>query len=230
MEEKSNFLKNKSGWIVLSVAFAVLITASFLGGNITGFVTAERSGDEAVTRLLSLLELDSPGLDREVKSITEESGFLIIEVDMGGQIVPFYTSIDGKYLIYEVDTFDDIEEYIKLMKAQEAGGVTQPVQPTQVAPVDYEVETLDDFISCLYEQGIMIYGSVTCPHCTTLANTLGGKEVVSPIYVECTEEPEICQQEQIAGVPTIKLNGQQINIARTLEGFSSVTGCPLPSI
>ena len=54
-----------------------------------------------------------------------------------------------------------------------------------------EEKTINNFIQCLKEKGVIIYGSEWCPYCKSLAERLGGYDVVIPIYVECTVEIEI---------------------------------------
>ena len=90
-------------------------------------------------------------------------------------------------------------------------------------------QKLIEFNECLAENGMIIYGSRTCPACIELIETLGGYEVAEPVYIECTEERQRCQDEMKgSAVPEIQFNSEAYRGQRTLEGFSEATGCSLP--
>ena len=89
-----------------------------------------------------------------------------------------------------------------------------------------EEKTINDFIQCLKEKGVVIYGSEWCPHCKNLAESLGGYDVVDPIYVECTVEKERCSNEMIGrGVPEIQIDGVMYGGSRDPEKIAEETGC-----
>lgn len=95
---------------------------------------------------------------------------------------------------------------------------------------DEQKEEILAFSTCLAESGVKIYGADWCGPTNQLVNNLGGFDLISPIYVECTKQEELCAQEQISGYPTIKINGERINPQRNFEGFEKVTGCKAPKI
>ncbi len=92
-----------------------------------------------------------------------------------------------------------------------------------------ETETENDmesFIDCLAEEEVVIYGSKWCPACSQLVENFGGYDIVDPIYVECTEEGEICGEEQkTTYVPEIQIKGEVYEGPRSFEGFTEKTGC-----
>ncbi len=64
-------------------------------------------------------------------------------------------------------------------------------------------------VDCLVENEVLIYGSKFCPACTQLVSAYGGEEVIEPIYVECTDEPERCEDEKVTEyVPEIQIAGE----------------------
>ncbi len=70
-------------------------------------------------------------------------------------------------------------------------------------------EISDDFIKCLEDAGVVIYGSEWCPACTALVESLGGYQKVDSIYVECTIEEERCSEEmKTEFVPEIQIKGE----------------------
>ncbi len=85
-----------------------------------------------------------------------------------------------------------------------------------------------EFMQCLADSGVVIYGSVTCPACARLASEYGGYQNMAPIYVECTEDPERCLAEmQVDYVPAVLINGEVFSGWGSPEVLSQATGCPL---
>jgi hypothetical protein len=89
---------------------------------------------------------------------------------------------------------------------------------------------INEFASCLADAGLVVYGANWCGYTKALMENIGGFELASPVYVECTENEELCSSEGVTGYPTIKLNGEVINPQRTMGGLSQVTGCEVPQI
>ncbi len=99
--------------------------------------------------------------------------------------------------------------------------------PNETTPPEKKV-TIDEFVQCLKESGIVIYGSKTCPACAALAESFGGYDVINPIYVECTEERVKCSSNMKTGyVPEIQLNGQVYSGPRDLNSLANLTNCKL---
>ncbi len=54
---------------------------------------------------------------------------------------------------------------------------------------------------CVTEKGWVMYGVNTCPHCMEQKKVLGSSfDLVE--YVECSENPQICDVADIKGYPT----------------------------
>lgn len=117
---------------------------------------------------------------------------------------------------------DDVE--------QEENGQDEEIEAVlneQEAPVSAEAPSAE-FIDCLVEAGMVVYASKTCPACTDLANNFGGYDAVEELFVDCNEEPEICQEYAKTGyVPEIQFNGEVFDGGRTMEAFADLTGCEL---
>ena len=85
---------------------------------------------------------------------------------------------------------------------------------------------MDEQISCLKDEGVVIYGAEWCPYCTELAESFGGYDVVDPIWVECTEEQQRCEEEMIdSGVPEIQIEGEKYEGQRNPEAIGEAAGC-----
>ena len=95
---------------------------------------------------------------------------------------------------------------------------------------DEDKEELTKFMSCLEEADFKIYGANWCGWTKKLVTMLGGFEMVEPIYVECTERVEDCQNAGIMGYPTIFIKGERYEGQRTFEAFSAATDCAAPSV
>jgi hypothetical protein len=148
------------------------------------------------------------GTEIEVTGVSQESGVYKLKVKVDEE-TDVYATKDGKYLFLQVFDMDAPLEEI----------VAEPV----LLP-----KNIESFLSCLGEKGFKVYGEKTCPHCKDLVEKLGGYDLVGSIYVECTEEREVCQEKtKTAGVPEIQINDEVYEGERTLESFALATGCEL---
>ena len=89
-------------------------------------------------------------------------------------------------------------------------------------------EEMSDLINCLAEEGVVIYGSEWCPFCADLVDNFGGYDIIDPIYVECTEEDQRCQEEMIGrGVPEIQVEGEVYEGSRSPSDVAEKFNCEL---
>jgi glutaredoxin len=88
--------------------------------------------------------------------------------------------------------------------------------------------TNDDFFNCLKSNGLVIYGTSTCPACTQLRNNLQDfGNNIDLIYVNCDENPQRCATEMKASyVPEIQINGV-VFPNKSIEALSQQTGCKI---
>ncbi len=90
-------------------------------------------------------------------------------------------------------------------------------------------DTMDSFIQCLAEAGMVVYGTRTCPACLSFVNSFGGYDRVESLYVECHDEGERCQAEmQTNYVPEIQIKGQLYEGPRDHASLGKTAGCPIP--
>lgn len=91
-----------------------------------------------------------------------------------------------------------------------------------------EIEVSEEFIQCLADNGMTIYGSAWCPACKDLRDKLGGEDMIGPIYIECTEEEERCNEEMKDNyVPEIQIFGELYSGQRDPASLAEATGCTL---
>jgi hypothetical protein len=85
---------------------------------------------------------------------------------------------------------------------------------------------LKEVVDCLKEEGVVIYGSASCPACNTLISDFGGNRIISSIYVDCSEEGERCETEKLTGyVPEIQIKGELHEGGMSLEILAEKVGC-----
>jgi glutaredoxin len=91
-----------------------------------------------------------------------------------------------------------------------------------------DASALDGFVQCLAERDIVMYGADWCPHCKKEKKAFGSSFQYVP-YVECPDEPQLCNEKGIKGYPTwIFPDGKRLEGRQGIEKLSEESGCPLP--
>ncbi len=111
--------------------------------------------------------------------------------------------------------------------------ITQPADNTTPSIDDekneegvVEEKDLAELVNCLQEEGVVIYGSRTCPACAQLVDSFGGSDVVAPIYVECLDEADRCSEEKMTGfVPEIQIDGEVYEQGWSPADIADAAGC-----
>jgi thiol-disulfide isomerase/thioredoxin len=91
---------------------------------------------------------------------------------------------------------------------------------------------LDEFATCLKDQGAVFYGTFWCPHCIATKKLFGKSAKLLP-YVECSTpdgsgQTQVCIDKKIESYPTwIFKNDSQLHGEVTLEQLSEKTSCPI---
>lgn len=85
------------------------------------------------------------------------------------------------------------------------------------------------FARYLTDSGVQMFGAYWCPHCQHQRERFGKDAFESIDYVECDPRGEnshaqLCQDEEIRGYPTWKINGQLYPGDRTLEELADLSG------
>lgn len=217
-KEKKSFIKTlkKNPWVVSTGILAVLILVMIITGvgSCTGKVISEKKASEG---LVSYFE--SAGVSGlSVSNVKQVGSMYLVNLLYEGENVPFYVTRDG----YVVGN--------SLVSVVDKPTVSAPITESQSSYSQEDLEKISVTMQCLAQAGVKIYGANWCGYTKAFVETLGGFSAVTPIYVECTEESELCTQEGITGYPTTKINGEAYNGARTFEGLAAVTGCPVPEL
>lgn len=178
------------------------------------------SSQEAADKALSFINENilEQGMSASLIEAIEENGLYKLKLKIGEQELDLYVTKNGKFLFPQVV---DLEQPIVQNTDGEEmpSSVENPVSP----------EEMEKFITCLKDADFVIYGANWCGWTQKLVEMLGGFDITKPIYIECVEEEEICQEKGISGYPTIHINGEAYGGARTFEDFSAATGCEAPA-
>jgi len=193
-------------WVVSTIMLALACFVLFalnISPRITGNVV---SGTTAADNVVSVAGAQFDSV--EVLSVNEKSGLYEIELLLDGEKYPVYVTKDGAYLV---------------------NGLVEITEPEPQENLEIDNEAIAAFVDCLAEKEFVIYGANWCGYTKTLVDSFGGFNSVEPIYVECTENEELCASEGVTGYPTVKINGELYQGERTFEAFAEATGCSAPT-
>jgi len=101
---------------------------------------------------------------------------------------------------------------------------------------------LEEFAQCLRERGVTMYGADWCPHCQDQKAMFGSAFARVP-YVECPDEPKLCQSKGIQSYPTWILSdppattlsvearqgGRKLEGVQKVETLARESGCTFPA-
>lgn len=133
-----------------------------------------------------------------------------------------YVSKDGEFMFPEGYNMNK-----GIASEAETQGEEAAVE-TQGEELGIPEEELAEFTECLASAGLVIYGANWCGWTGQLVQMLGGWDTVKPIYVECTEQAELCQEKEVMSYPTVLINGEPYRGGRTFNDLSIATGCSVP--
>jgi hypothetical protein len=205
-------------WMISSIALGVLVLILLViifKGGVTGNVVSEI---EAGERLANFAK--AQGVEASVLDVSDIGDFYEVTLLIEGYSMPLYVTKDGEFFI---------ESLIPL--SLNPMPIEQTQQPTQTSSYsEEELIKLEEFNTCLADNGMVIYGANWCGYTSQVVELLGGFNAIAPVYIECTENQALCAEEGIQGYPTLRLNGGAYQGARTLKDFSQATGCPVPEL
>jgi hypothetical protein len=126
------------------------------------------------------------------------------------------------YLTRPAEEIRENEEIVVSEEAEEENSETLPTKEEN----EEENAEINSLVDCLKREGVVVYGSKTCPACAQLVSAFGGYDVIAPIYVECMEEGSRCSSEKKTGyVPEIQIKGELYEGSRSPEVIAGEVGC-----
>jgi len=193
-------MAEKSRFLEIGVAlFLLVVLALFVLGFISFSFSLPKG--EVSKKIKSLYELANPGTSVEVLTLTEESGLykaLVRATGAGGvNYGEVYVTKDGKLLTQNVIFVEQSIEQISKLK---------------------------DFVDCLDEKGVKIYGISN--HTATLLQLNVFGVYSTKIYVLCDGDlVQNCLAANVTQVPSITFAGRVEPGIKSLQWFEQVTGC-----
>ena len=191
-----------AGIFLVGIALGI-IANTFSPVNLTRLV----SGDVS-SKVESLYELTNPGIDVNVVKIDQVSGMykvLFKAVDAAGGVTyrEAYISQDGKLL---TENMIIVEQSIT------------------------QISKSRDFITCLYNKGVRLYGILNQTINPQVAqatlvqlNTLG---LYSPsIYIGCDANLQACLAGNVTRIPAVTYQGKEYDGPQSIQFFESLTAC-----
>lgn len=212
------FIKNL---IPISIVIAGLLIAGVLiylnQGKVTEEVSEGLSPQQVAEKAIDYITQNilAEGLTASLISVAEENGVYKIHLKIGEEEYDSYATKDGKFLFPEGYNLEETPT------AQN----TEDESPQPSTEGSISSEELAKFVGCLEKADFVIYGANWCSWTKKLVEMLGGWDMVKPIYIECTEETELCEEKEISGYPTIFVRGERYQGSRTFEGFAAATDC-----
>ncbi|MEM5804993.1 MAG: hypothetical protein QW156_02785 [Candidatus Aenigmatarchaeota archaeon] len=194
--------KARIGIIIVSTFLLVFII--LMGAKVIPFYTLTYptlSIEEIKQKVKNLYELANPGVTVEIASVTEESGLykiILKAIDMGGiNYREVFVTKDGKLLTEGVVL---VEESIK------------------------QITRLKDFVDCLNEKGVKIYGLNNNTATLLQLNLLGRYSL--KLYVSCDGDlVQNCIQANVSQVPSVVHNNKVEPGVKSIDWFEKISGC-----
>ena len=199
-ERGNNHLLKKRNLLILSVVIS--------GVFVYLYITYFSIDADLKKNLKSLYELANPGTTAEVLPLIEDSGLLRTVVKLAGQK-------------------GDVN-YVEVWITKDARLLTQSVIFVKESVA--QMGNLRDFVNCLHEKDVRIYGvsnqtiSPQGAQATLLQlNALG---LYSPkIYVDCGLDLQICLDAGVTQVPSIVFNGSVSPGSKSIPDLEKLSGC-----
>lgn len=173
-------------------------------------------GDKAINYINE--NLLPPEITASLVEISDSGSVYKVRLSIENNEFDSYISKDGEFLF--PDGYDMNQPLMEGLEETEV--MEEPETPS------LPQEELEKFIACLAQANFVIYGADWCGYTTSLISMLGGWETTKPIYIECTEETDLCTEKEITGYPTVLLDDNEFTGSRNLEDFAFYTGCLLP--
>ncbi len=95
-----------------------------------------------------------------------------------------------------------------------------------------EITNYDNFVNCLEEKDVKLYGSFQCSHCEEQKEMFKNSTelLVENVYVECgalSSFNEDCRNNNVSAVPMWVINNESYLGTMSLDKISKLSGCDL---
>lgn len=187
----------------LSKKTLAFLVAGMLFGLTIGFFasqTQQVSADQASQKLLTTLESQS-GQQLEVVNTRTENGLYRIDVSNSqNELSTYHVTKDGRLVSAGMNDLDQLRQTIAAQQ---------------------------QFVGCLSERGVALYGNSSQQATATQIQLLGGANTVSPIFQDVNTEGVLQEASQrgVQRVPSFYYNESVLSGVNQLSQISQFTGC-----
>ncbi|MFB6075690.1 MAG: hypothetical protein ABEK17_00960 [Candidatus Aenigmatarchaeota archaeon] len=162
-------------------------------------LTGNISKEEAGEKLKEIYTLSNPNQNIQISSVTEEHGLYKVIVKSDNRLHEVYTTKNGEVFIRN---------------------------PSQIDKLHSRLRETQDFIDCLEEKDVRLYGIVNQTATQAQIQILGGTTFASQLYTSCGgQNVERCTEQGIERVPSIKIGDQVMTGVKTVPQIENATGC-----
>ena len=84
----------------------------------------------------------------------------------------------------------------------------------------------DEFVKCLTDKEVIIYGNDYCSYTNQQLNFFGKSQKYLN-YVKCVDNENLCDEKGVEITPTWEINGETYSGIQSLEKLSELTGCEI---
>lgn len=85
--------------------------------------------------------------------------------------------------------------------------------------------TREDFVNCLKESGLIMYGSNSCEYCRQ-QKKMFGSQFEELNFVNCEFEKDLCESKGITAYPVWEIGTQRAIGIQNFEQLSQLANCP----
>lgn len=210
--------------VAIIIAGAIIYSSQNINrGTLSASITEEEAGEIAIDFINNIMLQGQASAS--LISVSEEYGLYKIDINFQGNDFASYISKDGKTFFPEAMNIEEIKKLSNNPNNETAPPVIEEESNEEQNLLPSK--EIGSFVSCLKDKNFVIYGASWCGYCKQVVDLFGGKEITSPIYIECTEEEELCKEKEITGYPTILIGDARYTGSRSLQGFADATGCKI---
>jgi len=193
-----NLLEDLKGRPTVLLILGLVIGATVVFA-LTGAIPASK--ETITSNVVALYQVSNPGVEFQVLDVQKVEDLYAVALQAGElQFVTFVTP-DGKYVVQN---------------------------PTAITGFAEAKETRDEFIQCMADQGVQLYGSLASNATIQQIQLLGGPAMLETIYISCDNEmAQHCIDSGIQTVPTWVIDDQPIQGILLPEQLVQATGCEL---
>ncbi|HOG15133.1 MAG TPA: hypothetical protein PK674_00955 [Candidatus Absconditabacterales bacterium] len=125
------------------------------------------------------------------------------------------------------DSTEIIEEKVEEVVEEQVEKQVEDVKVSNTQASKTNTVKEDNLAKCLTSKGIKLYGMAGCPYCKAQIE-LFGDDFQYINYINCSEDPNVCVEKGISGVPAWEfIDGSIKSGLHSLEDLADLVGCNL---